>query len=66
MVIDRSCGDRLPDVAKGWKDPQDILDKAHRRLLAIKSGDTEAAAIYQRFFGKGKSPDDIIDWVQDL
>lgn len=57
LIIDQSCNARRTEIDTALADVQVILEKAHGRLLAIKSGDKAAAALYRIHFGEGSNPE---------
>ncbi|KAI9887789.1 MAG: hypothetical protein M1823_000430 [Watsoniomyces obsoletus] len=61
LKIDASCNEFRTFLDEGFVDAQRVTEKAYRRLLAIKTGDTKAKAAYQSLFGKNSNPEDRID-----
>ncbi|KAI9887790.1 MAG: hypothetical protein M1823_000431 [Watsoniomyces obsoletus] len=61
FIVDPSCKDVRSQLDQTILDAQAVVDKAYRRLLAIKKGDTKAEAMYKTLFGKDSDPEARID-----
>lgn len=57
LTFDPSCKKYRRSIDEAFADVQVVTDKAYKRLLAIKTGDTKAAATYMVFFGKDGDPE---------
>ncbi|KAI9885640.1 MAG: Peroxisome biosynthesis protein pex1 [Watsoniomyces obsoletus] len=61
ILVNPSCNEFAVEIRQLLDDVEAVVGKAYRRLLAIKTGDTKAAAIYQTLYGKDSDPEDRID-----